>query len=240
MSHRFVELAIGVDDVLAARADLLALGFSECSVGDAWHHPYTCMQLDRLAIGLHQQLIDQPTIVLARHQLAASLRRSDSLESWQRVQLDDDAFNYALRCEGDEHPLLLVEASTHSWIPTEAAAPMRWREYRTVSSSFTESALFWAPFAQSTLALDETAPAQIRLDVGGMPLTIAEAPDNTPPTIILEVMQPAELITSLARHGFSLSSSPIAGSFGRLNLAGGLHFEMMANGQGQDSGDFAV
>ncbi|MEM6818802.1 MAG: hypothetical protein AAF578_08415 [Pseudomonadota bacterium] len=219
MSNRFVELALPVDDLLAARTELTHLGFTECPVTDAWSHGYTALRLGTITVGLHEALIESPTIVVTRSALAESVRSDADTTDWQRLQLDEDEFNYALRTAPEGQPLLIVEASTHASLEPMPIGELEWVEYQRPTSDFTRSVGFWAPYAETTSALSESPMLRLRMDIGGLPMGLQDSKGE--PAIVLCVTQVEALIARLAQYSLALLPAEHPNEVGRLRLGNG-------------------
>jgi len=111
----FLELSIPTGDVQESLEFYLRLGFTELPVNDIRGHFYAVVTDGRVAIGLHSDGFEEPTLSFVWPDVARHVRElADAGHELTVVELGIDEFHEAGMFSPDGHPLRFMEARTFS------------------------------------------------------------------------------------------------------------------------------
>lgn len=117
---RFLEYSVPTDDIQASLDFYQRLGFTELNVNDVRTHYYAVVTDGRIAVGLHAEGFDEPTLSFILPDIAKQI---DVLASMGHelafVELGIDRFHEAGLCSPDGHLLRFMEARTFSPPPSD-------------------------------------------------------------------------------------------------------------------------
>lgn len=125
MLGRFLELALVVDDPVAAWQRYQQHGFTAAETGDVWKHAYGVVACNGFALGLHARGEEEFSIVFVRPDVAALHRGlADSGVQIEQARLGSDSFNELALREPGGRLIRVLEARSFSppaEIPLETA-----------------------------------------------------------------------------------------------------------------------
>jgi predicted lactoylglutathione lyase len=112
---QFLELSVPTEDIQASLEFYQRLGFTELVVNDIREHYYAVVTDGRIAIGLHADGFDVPTLSFVQKDIEKLVRSlSDAGQELVFAELGHDRFHEAGLCDPDGHPVRLSEARTFS------------------------------------------------------------------------------------------------------------------------------
>lgn len=115
MQCRFLEIALGSEDILASLDFYRALGFADLHTNDPHEYPYAVISDGRLCIGLHAADVDSPALSFVSPGLADSIRQNPP-GGFRAVftRFGEDDFHQAGFVDPDGHLITILEARTFS------------------------------------------------------------------------------------------------------------------------------
>lgn len=120
---QFLELALPCHDLQSALGFYRDLGFTELPSGDIREH-YAIVTDGRIALGLHDAVLEEPALVFVHADVARYVRRlQDAGVEMVMSHLGEEQFNEAAFETPDGHLAWLVEAPTYSASLLEDAPP---------------------------------------------------------------------------------------------------------------------
>lgn len=205
---RFLELSVPCSDVLRSLAFYRDLGFRELATGDvrSWH--YAVVSDGALAIGLHGDGFEEPTLSFVRPHLA---RQVDALlatgHQFEFIRLGDEEFHEAALRSPDGQLIRMMEARTFSPGGSNDGEPLpgRCREVQLgchemgVTRRFLETAGF--------LPLDGEHDDEVRLQVPGLTLAL-QARKPSAPALGFRLPGGSRLAARLEAMGIDVRRSP--------------------------------
>jgi catechol 2,3-dioxygenase-like lactoylglutathione lyase family enzyme len=112
---QFLELSIPTDDIAESLEFYRRVGFTEVPVNDIRSHYYAVVTDGRIALGLHGDGFDEPTLTFVWPEIARHVRMlEDAGQMFEFVELGEETFNEAGLLSPDGHPLRFIEARTFS------------------------------------------------------------------------------------------------------------------------------
>ena len=126
MRRQFLELSVPTGDIRESLDFYVRLGFTELEVNDIRGHYYAVVSDGRIAIGLHADGFDAPTLSLVWQDVAREVRAlQEAGHEFTFAEFGIDRFHEAEITSPDGHPARLVEARTFSRHPdTELPEPI--------------------------------------------------------------------------------------------------------------------
>lgn len=115
MLGRFLEFSVHAPEILESLAFYERLGFTQCSVGDVWAHPYAVVTDGRLCIGLHAYDFPSPALTFVQPDL---MRHVEAVEE-RGIEMSfrkfgTDVFNEAGFTDPGGQMIAMLEARTFS------------------------------------------------------------------------------------------------------------------------------
>jgi hypothetical protein len=133
MLGRFLELAVVVDDPVAAWQRFQNCGFAAAETGDIWKHPYGVVACRGFALGFHARGIEDMSIVFVRQDVAALHRGlANSGVQIEQACLGSDAFNELALREPGGRLIRVLEARSFS-PPAALPESTRFGAFRSLS-----------------------------------------------------------------------------------------------------------
>lgn len=115
MLGRFLEISIRTGGIGASVEFYEQLGFSQCTAGDTWSHPYGVLTDGRLVLGLHEYEFPSPSITFARPGIAAHVAEFEARGiELAFAKTGDEVFNEIGFRDPDGQMVAVLEARTYS------------------------------------------------------------------------------------------------------------------------------
>ena len=203
MNLRFLEFAVGADDVLEVLNFYRALGFAELTTGDASRYPYAVVTDGALTIGLHGADDFEAELRFVRPGVRKwVLDLAETGVEFDHICLDDDELHRASLYGPSRNKATWIEARTFSPATDEIppSALGRFLEITFPVRELLTAARFWAPYCSRVLG-DTEAPARMRLDAHGVCIGISEDPAVDRPILSYEIEDAGVLAKTLSRLG---------------------------------------
>lgn len=129
MLGRFLELSLPAPRILESWEWYRRVGFAPATDREVWRHRSAVLTDGRLALGLHEEGIDEPLLTWVLPGLASEVGRlTDRGIEFESLALGDEAFHEARMRAPDGHAARLIEARTFSMPAEPMAAPLGWFE----------------------------------------------------------------------------------------------------------------
>ena len=153
MLGRFLELALVVDDPGATWLRYQQHGFAAAETGDIWKHAYGVVACRGIALGLHGQGAEEPSIVFVKPDVAALHRDLvDRGVKIEQAQLGSDVFNQLSLREPGGTMLRVLEARSFS-PPAELPEQTQFGAFHALSlpcRDLEQAAEFWQQLGFTT------------------------------------------------------------------------------------------
>lgn len=207
MLGRFLEIALPTGDILASIAWYESLGFVQATVGDSRPHRYAVLTDGRLWLGLHDGVVDEPTLTWVQPGLAAHLTALSALGiDAEQARLGEEDFHEARFRDPSGQAVALVEARTYSPPPDGELRPSvlgYFEEYGIPVSDVTAAAAWWD--ALGCVAFDPVLAPFPRLVVSHRDLNVGLYDiDLRRPVLAFSAEDAAARIATLRERGFRL------------------------------------
>lgn len=208
---RYLEFSLATPNILESLGFYKMLGFSELEIGDVWPHKYAVLTDGVLCIGLHDQHFEQPSITFVQQDLAKHVRTmTDHGFEFQKVQLDEDAFNELGLDDRDGHRVTMLEARTFSGgdeFDNDSACGT-WFELSLPAKSAVHAARFWASVAPVVLQFREEPTTHMRFDAGGAAIGLSESIALDSPSLCFRCHDREALFELLEKNGLQYQKFP--------------------------------
>lgn len=207
---RFLEVGVPTGDILRSLDFYRQLGFSELATGDIrrWH--YAVVTDGCIAIGLHSEGVDEPSLAFVRPNLASQVRvLEEAGHRFELRRLGADEFHEAALRGPDGHRVLMMEARTYSPGGEDATVgPLVGAcaevtlacAYRDATRAFFEGAGF--------LPAGEPSDEVLRLHTPGVVLGLREGPRSPAAMLRFSAPDPERRLRELAARGLRPVSHP--------------------------------
>jgi hypothetical protein len=129
MLGRFLELSLPAPRILESWEWYRRVGFVPATDREVWRHRSAVLTDGRIALGLHEEGLEEPLLTWVLPGLATAVRRltDDGIE-FESLVLGDEAFHEVRLRAPDGHGGRLVEARTFSMPSEPVPAPLGWFE----------------------------------------------------------------------------------------------------------------
>ncbi len=129
MLGRFLELSVPAPRILESWQWYQRLGFAPTTDGEVWAHRYAAVTDGRIAVGLHEAVLDGAWLTWVLPGLATHVARLEaSGVAFDELTLGDDRFHEARFTTPDRHGARLLEARTFSTPTATPRMPLGWFE----------------------------------------------------------------------------------------------------------------
>jgi predicted lactoylglutathione lyase len=174
MLGRFLEISITTQDIRASVEFYEAIGFSACTTGDMWPHPYGVLTDGRICIGLHQYRFPSPALTFVRPHIARHTHEFTALGiELAFAKTAEDAFNEIGFRDPAGQMLTILEARTFSANERKASEVSRcgwFSEFSLPCNDFAIAKQFWEKLG--FVALDESDVGYINQPLTGDGLSL--------------------------------------------------------------------
>ncbi|MEM8983130.1 MAG: hypothetical protein AAGC71_08895 [Pseudomonadota bacterium] len=206
---RFLEYAVGSDDLLESIAFYRQLGFSELPTSDGITDGYAVVSDGRICIGLHEPSDTLPAIRIVQaniRRLVIDLATQDV--EFSGVHIGEDELHEASLKGPFGNTVTWIEARTFSPPDeeTHASALGRFVEVTMPVGELLEAARFWAPFADTVIG-EADEPAHMRMQIGTTAIGLRESRDFRSPLLSFVVADKKALQSCVDRFGFELEQA---------------------------------
>lgn len=115
MLGRFLEISLPTADIRASVEFYERLGFTHCTAGDVWSHPYGVLTDGRIVLGLHGREMPGASITFVMPDLAARLAQLEARGiDFETRRLGAEVFNEIAFSDPAGQRVTILEARTYS------------------------------------------------------------------------------------------------------------------------------
>lgn len=114
MLGRFLEISLPTADIRASVEFYERLGFTHCTAGDVWSHPYGVLTDGRIVLGLHGREMPGASITFVMPDLAARLPQLEARGIDFEARLGSEVFNEIAFSDPGGQRVTILEARTYS------------------------------------------------------------------------------------------------------------------------------
>lgn len=161
MLGRFLEISLPTADIRASVEFYERLGFTQCTAGDVWPHPYGVLTDGRTVLGLHGREMSGPTLTFVMPDLAARLPRLEASGLDVEARLGPEVFNEIAFSDPAGQRIRVLEARTYSpsgRAPAELPQCGEFAAFSMPARDCESCGRFWEALGFVALEQDEDAP----------------------------------------------------------------------------------
>jgi hypothetical protein len=203
MLGRFLELSVAAPQILESWQFYQRLGLGAATVGETWSHRYAVATDGRVALGLHDVVLDGPLLTYVLPDLR---RRLPGLEAagarFESRVLGEHVFNEARFADPAGQRVRLLEARTFSPPPTAKMSVLGWfEEYALPVTDLPQAQAFWERLGFVAAAGGDAPWPHLALTSDTLDLGLHLTRELSAPTLVFSREDLAGLRAELAAAG---------------------------------------